>query len=234
MLEALNKLSGTNKLLLGFLLVVAVIILITVVPGVIPKSPEGKYDRDRFNIARGANVYIAGYPPGVARTRVSHIELGVHPTYALKNSGVSESLKASDVGNDAITTLGSAETNPTAGKEYAGIPSWDDNGDGKRAAGKLPLYHVNASPAPAVDHWNTTVVTVKDVEYVVDSRDWFLDLDLLVSKGYLDAVPESASPDNSATGTGSYSWYVDPAGDIKSMLYSFPKPETDGFKHVYP
>mgnify|MGYP000206264366 CR=1 FL=1 len=103
-------------------------------------------------------------------------------------------------------------------------------GDVAREVARL----LGEDPPPAADHWNTTTVTVDDADYVVDSRDWFVDVDVLVKKEYLTEVPASVSPDNSQSGTGSYSWYVDEDGELKSMLYSYPRPETDGFQEVYP
>ena len=59
-------------------------------------------------------------------------------------------------------------------------------------------------------------------------------MDMLVKRGYFTEVPASASLDNSVSGTGSYSWYIDEDGKVKSMLFRNPKPETDGFQNVYP
>ena len=52
--------------------------------------------------------------------------------------------------------------------------------------------------------------------------------------GFLKKVPSSASADNSAAGKGSYSWYVDENNEVKSMLYAAPRPETAGYRDVYP
>ena len=34
--------------------------------------------------------------------------------------------------------------------------------------------------------------------------------------------------------TGSYSWYVDEDGEIKSLLYRYPVPPSGGYQDVYP
>ena len=68
----------------------------------------------------------------------------------------------------------------------------------------------------------------------MDSRDWFVDFDMLVKEGFIKSVPKSASPDNSTGGTGSYSWYVDDDGDVKSLLYSFPTRDWGGYRDIYP
>ena len=237
MLQVLSQASGTVKLLIVVTAIIIVIILSFIIPNMLPKSSESRYNIDKDLITIKVNVHIAGYPADVVKQRQSFqsVTLGIHPTYALSNGGINKNLKLSDVGNDVVTSLGTAESNPTSGKEYSGTPSWvDGDGDGKRSPGKLPLYHSGVSPTPNVDHWTTTVVNVKNTEYVVDSRDWFINMDLMIKRGYLDELPASASPDNSVSGTGSYSWYIDEDDNVKSMLFSNPKPETDGFQNVYP
>ena len=78
-------------------------------------------------------------------------------------------------------------------------------------------------------------MTIDGIDYVVDSRDWFIDIDLLVNKGYLNKIPLSISSDNTLdTANGSYSWYIDSSGEVKSMLYSKPTEKTNGFQGVYP
>ena len=234
--------KGLTGVAIGLIAVVAVVVVgvgATVVPGLLPKSGEQRYDQDRHDITRAVLVHTSGYHPRIARTgaqqRAVEALLNVYPTFAMKYLGSNEALEEADVGNEPITNLGSVQTNPTAGRERAATPSWEDvDGDGKRSPGNEPLYYEHASPEPTADHWNTTSVTVKDVDYVVDSRDWFINLDMLVDKGYLDELPESASPDNSATGKGSYSWYVDENFEVKSMLYTRPTADTDGFHALYP
>ena len=237
MLQVLNQASGTVKLMVVVAQIIIGIVLYFTVPNILPKSSEQKYEIDRKLITTKVNVYLAGYPPKVVNQRQSYdsVTLGIHPNYALANGGIANNLKLSDVGNDVITTLGTLESNPTSGKEQSATPSWvDGDGNGERAPGELPLYHGDVSANLNIDHWTTTVVNVKNTEYVVDSRDWFIDMDMLLKRGYFTEIPASASLDNSVSGTGSYSWYIDEDGKVKSMLFRNPKPETDGFQNVYP
>ena len=234
--------KGLTGLVITLVVVVAVVVVgagALVVLGLLPKSGEERYNQDRHDISRAVLVHSSGYHPkrvaGGALIRAPEARLNVYPTFARENLGNNEALEEDEVGNEAITSLGRPQTNPTGAKKRSGTPSWEDvDGDGQRRPGGEPLYYEHASPEPTVDHWNTTSVTVKEVDYVVDSRDWFINMDELVEKDYLDELPESASPDNSATGRGSYSWYVDENGEVRSMLYSYPRPDKDGFQAVYP
>ena len=148
--------------------------------------------------------------------------------------GSEAALKEEDAGNDEIVGL-LLESHPGGSKLQGGTPVWEDgDGDGIRNPANEKLFYHKAVPVPAMDHWDTTPITVNEVDYVVDSRDWFIDFDSLVKREYIKAVPESASPDNSASGTGSYSWYVDENFQVKSMLYQKPTVGTDGFQGIYP
>lgn len=159
-----------------------------------------------------------------------------YPSFANAHKGTQAALEEAAVGNDEIAVLGAAQTNPTGGFRQTGTPSWEDvDGDGGRASGKEKLFYHNADPPPTVDHWNTTTVVHKDTAYVVDSRDWFIDLDMPVERRFLKEIPGSASPDNTVNGIGSYSWYIDENAEVRIMLYSYPVAEnTGGFQDLYP
>lgn len=80
--------------------------------------------------------------------------------------------------------------------------------------------------------WYVDKVKFQAVDHVVDSRDYFIDFDLLVKAGLLQGVPESASPDNGGgTTTGSYSWYVKDSGQVESLLYFLPS-NGDAFRVI--
>ena len=88
----------------------------------------------------------------------------------------------------------------------------------------------------------TTQVQGHIAPWLVDSRDWFIDFDELVEKHFLDSVPKSASQDNAPrfpesareSYEGSYSWYVNENGQVKSLYYYYPVPENTGYQGVYP
>ena len=70
------------------------------------------------------------------------------------------------------------------------------------------------------------------VDHAIDSRDYFIDFRLLVDVGLLQAVPESASPDNGGGSTsGSYNWYVKDSGAVSSLLF-FLHSNGDAFRVI--
>ena len=227
-------------------LIAALIVVVNAGVFIIPnvfKSGEARYKEDRAEIDKAVRMHLTGLSPTVIK-RVSVMAgqakgagdlMDRYPSWAMAKLGNSAALQEEDAGSEEITSLSQLETNPVGSKNRSATPVWEDvDGDGQRNTSDEKLFYHNASPEPAVDHWNTTTVTYQEVDYVVDSRDWLLDFDSMVKKGHLRKVPGSASRDNSVTGTGSYSWYVDENGKLKSLLYSYPRPETDGFQELYP
>ena len=217
---------------------VVVVVLTVTVPKLIPKSPEELYDADRTLVRETVLLSITGYSAKpikyMSANRFSDEEKNKYPSWARVRLGTRLAMKEADAGSDEITTL-VMESHPGGSKNQGGTPVWEDgDGDGLRNPVNEKLFYHKASPEPEVDHWNTTPITVKGVDYVVNSRDWFIDFDSLVDREYIDLVPESASPDNSVNGTGSYSWYVDENFQVKSVLYRQPTADTDGFQGVYP
>lgn len=121
---------------------------------------------------------------------------------------------------------GSPTWNPLGGTQGADLTystAWEDvNNDGVRSATSTSL-----------DKWNSTTSTRNSVNYQTDPRYYFIDFEVLVTKGLLSKVPESASSDNKTSGTntgdytGSYIWYVNDKGQVKSLYKEFP--DTAGF-----
>lgn len=117
------------------------------------------------------------------------------------------------------TALSAPLWNPLGGTQGANLSAgsvWSDNGDGVRTI----------TPTSS-ETWATVGVQFGGVTYQVDPRYYFIDFELLVKRGYLGAVPKSASPDNkpagsSTTYTGSYSWYIDLKGKVQSIYFYFP------------
>ena len=66
----------------------------------------------------------------------------------------------------------------------------------------------------------------------MDTRDYIIDMTMLTGKALIDGVPSSASSDNG--GTGSYIYYIDANGKVKTLLYTFPTSAKTGFQDVYP
>ena len=220
------------------------------VPDLLPRSAEGRYVADKEKIELAVLGHRTGYPGkplaggGYGRRTLRSalggdqagrgLFFGLHPTFAEDRRGTKDALKQDDVTFDEITSLAGVAVNPVGGSR-GGTPLWEDvDGDGVRNAASEKLFYEGASPT--VDHWNTTTVVEFDgtAEFVVDSRDWFIDMVRLIEREFLDRLPASASPDNHPEGLGSYSWYIDEEGNVDSLLYGAPTPDSTGFRSVYP
>ena len=78
-------------------------------------------------------------------------------------------------------------------------------------------------------------VNREGTNYITDSRDYFIDFTKLVDEGLLEKAPTSASMDNvGGSETGSYSWYVDKSGRVKSLPFFYPVSDQTGYQAVYP
>jgi type II secretory pathway pseudopilin PulG len=119
--------------------------------------------------------------------------------------------------------------NPLGGRQGADLSAaWaDGDDDGVRDID-------GSSP----DSWTTVSITKGSKTYFVDARYYFVDFEALVTSGFLEAVPSSASADNMPEGSsksysGSYAWYLDADGRVQS-LYTF-LPTTQGYESgVFP
>jgi prepilin-type N-terminal cleavage/methylation domain-containing protein len=127
--------------------------------------------------------------------------------------------------------------NPLGGTQ-GGSPEWIDDGSGIRDALEEELLDDDAKSVNEPG-WHVVIVNREGTDYIVDSRDYFIDFDKLVAGGYLEEVPKSASTDNMPSAsissyTGSYSWYVDANGRVESLLLFFPESDQTGFQDAYP
>ena len=95
--------------------------------------------------------------------------------------------------NTWVSTDLSTPLNPFRGIK-GGEPMWRDDGDGDR--GEENLNSEKNSLASSGTGWFVRTVELQSVEYVVDTRDYFIDFTKLVDEGLLKEVPDSASPDN--------------------------------------
>ena len=126
--------------------------------------------------------------------------------------------------------------NPLGGTRGAS-PVWVDDENGVRDVPDEEFLHDEDDPSSR--GWHVVVVNREGVDYIVDSRDFFIDFNKLADLGYLDEVPASASTDNQSAGSnrtleGPYSWYVDKDGNVRSILFSFPESNKTGFQDVFP
>jgi len=72
--------------------------------------------------------------------------------------------------------------------------------------------------------WYVDKVSFQSKDFAVDSRNYFIDFDLLVKAGLLQKTPDSASRDNGGgeDSRGSYSWFVTESGQVESLFFFFP------------
>ena len=119
--------------------------------------------------------------------------------------------------------------NPLGGRQGADLSSaWHDGDDDE----------VRDIGSSSPDSWTTVQVTKGNKTYFVDARYYFIDFETLVSAGFLQSVPASASADNTPDGSsttydGSYGWYLDNNNKVRS-LYSF-LPSSQGYESgVFP
>ena len=137
--------------------------------------------------------------------------------------------------NDNAGQTTSITGNPLGGTQ-GGAPKWIDDDNGIRDNDEEAL---NDEDDEDVTGWHVATVDREGTDYLADSRDYFVDFDALVAKGFLTQVPESASPDNKAPGStnaynGSYSWYVNEFGVVETVLFFFPESQNTGFLDAYP
>ena len=121
--------------------------------------------------------------------------------------------------------------NPLGGTQ-GGNPKWVDDADGIRESAEDDL---NDEDSVTASGWYVATIIREGTTYIADSRDYFIDFTRLVDTGLLEKAPTSASIDNlGGSDTGSYSWYVDKSGRVKSLPFFFPESSRTGFQAVYP
>ncbi|MBI4220162.1 MAG: type II secretion system protein [Chloroflexi bacterium] len=142
-----------------------------------------------------------------------------------------------DTSNTSTTT--SSQSLVDDGSPFDGTDFWNPLGgtQGADLTYSTAWVDVNAdgvrtTASTSADRWNSATSTRNAVNYQTDPRYYFIDFEVLVTKGLLGKVPESASSDNkpsggTATYTGSYIWYVDDKGQVQSLYKEFP--DTKGF-----
>ena len=229
-----NRIAPDSK---GFTLIELVVVIsilgilaaiaVPAITSYLGSAKERAYHADRDRIQLAVDAYLS-HPANerfVGRRQ--------YPTFAKQNAGTASAILKADVPTGtAVTGLGVADSNPAGGTQ-GGDPSWEDkDGDGLRNTTGEELWAETATPTG--EHWNTSDVSRGSTDYVVDSRDWFIDFGELVVAGLLDEVPASASRDNDNGADGSYSWYVDANGRAESFFYFFPTSANKGYQEVYP
>jgi len=211
--------------ILGILVAIAV----PVISGYLGTSKEQAYIAEQKMVQVAVDGYFAS--PDNQR----HLGKRQYPTFAKTNAGIVNALHDLLVfGSTApIEISGSTSTNPVGGTE-GGFPLWQDrDGDGtRRNPESEPLYLPEAND-DSEDQWKAQFITLSSGRiYVIDTRDYLINFDELVKAGLLDETPRSASADHG--GTGSYSWFVDPEGKVRSLYFFYPTLENQAYQEVFP
>jgi prepilin-type N-terminal cleavage/methylation domain-containing protein len=210
--------------ILGILAAIAV----SLITNYLSDSRTRAYEADVVSIQAAVDSYLT------SASNVKYIGKRQYPIKGQDQTGTLNTWTATD-SSTALTSPG----NPNRGTA-GGQPTWRDaDANGTRDGTEDNLNAEQQSLSTTFGGWAVVQVTRQGTNYAVDSRDFFVDFDKLVTAGYMDKVPGSASTDNKPTGSantysGSYSWYVDSAGKVKSLFYFYPTTSNTGYQSVHP
>ena len=249
-------LGHTSKDQKGFTLIELVVVIailgvmaaiaVPMVNNFLASSKEQAYIADTATIQAAVDAYYSS--PGNERV------LGRRQYPIFGADKFNDNFVFPDSTSVADTIVPPLAGNPLGGTQ-GGSPLWSDgdvssggdSGNGIRdaatgtaTASELKDEVLNDEDAlvasdPTVLGWYVAVVKRETTDYIVDSRDYFIDFQTLVDKRLLEKPPASASPDNAGSNaTGSYSWYVDSLGTVRSLYYFFPESDQTGFQTVFP
>ena len=225
-MKLFNNSGQRGFTLIELIVVIAILgtlsaIAVPLVTSYLSNSKERAYDAEQSKIQAAVNLYYG------AKDNSRFIGKRVYPVLG-KDQTDKASLNTQTVTLNMVDDRLPFETSTaglwspnggTEGADLAATSVWvDDSSDGVRDIG---------SSAGSADSWNTVEVTRSGSTYYVDPRYYLVDFDALVDGGFLQDVPTSASEDNKPVGssnsyTGSYIWYVDDRGTVKSLYMEFP------------
>jgi prepilin-type N-terminal cleavage/methylation domain-containing protein len=182
--------------LIELVVVIAIIgilaaIAVPLITNYLSDSRQRAYEGETAAIQAAVDSYL---------TSVSNVKfLGKRqlPIKGMDQTGTLNTWTAAD-SSTSLTSPG----NPVRGTA-GGTPAWrDTNSDGSRdTSTENNLNAEQQSLANTYGGWAVVKVTRQSIDYVVDTRDYFIDFDKLVTGGYMDKVPGSGSLDNKPTGT---------------------------------
>ena len=180
-------------------------------------------ERDRFQVSIDAfysspsNVKFQGRRqyPIIGRGQTDKASLSVQNS---TSSDIVDDGSPFDAVNSSTST---ALWNRVGGTQGADLSAkWTDGDtDGSRTIG--------SGGTGSSDTWTTVAVTKGGKTSYTDPRYYLIDFEILVTNGLIDGIPESASPDNKPSAStetydGSYAWYVDDKGKVKSLDRQLP------------
>jgi prepilin-type N-terminal cleavage/methylation domain-containing protein len=178
------------------------------------RSKERAFNTDVALIQSAIDAYFT------SPSNVRHLGLRQYPLIGFTSSGTLDTW----IDANSSAALTPKPLNPFKGAK-GGEPKWRDTSpsDGLRSASEENLNAEAQTIAGTPPGWYVVKKSLEGVDYVADSRDYFIDFTQLISAGLLKKVPTSVSTDNpGGSVTGSYSWYVDPDGVVNALLVFFP------------
>lgn len=123
-------------------------------------------------------------------------------------------------------------SNPFLGSS-GGFPKWVDDGDNKRDQSTENILNDEDSTLDQFG-WHVSTITYLTNTYYVDSRDYLINFDLLINM--FRSYPKSAAQENcpTTTCTGSYIYFIDKNGTVKTLLAELPIESKTGFQNIFP
>jgi prepilin-type N-terminal cleavage/methylation domain-containing protein len=177
------------------------------------RSKERAFNTDLALVQSAVDAFVT------SPDNVRHLGLRQYPLIGFSSSGTLNTWVDANTDTNLTKPL-----NPFKGAK-GGEPKWRDASpsDGLRSGSEEKLNAEAETIAGSGSGWYVVKKTLEGVDYVVDSRDYFVDFKQLVAAGLLKKVPASVSTDNpGGTVTGSYSWYVDADGVVNALMVFFP------------
>lgn len=193
---------------IGILAIISSVVVVSIV-GKLGASRQEAWNTDREKIQVAVDSFYSDPKNDRFRGKKQYPILGIASSTGTRNRWVD---------TDSDTNL-TKPKNPLRGAR-GGTPVWRDGGDAERNEENLNAEAETL--AGSGSGWYVAKVRRNGRDFAVDSRDFFINFDLLVNKKFLHEIPNSASPDNKTGLTGSYSWYIDENGRVQSLFYYFP------------
>ncbi len=180
------------------------------------ESPRAAYEAEQERIQQAVDAFFSDPNNETYQGKRQYPLNGREKIFLFHGDVTVPTLELIDNG-DPFTTA--SLFNPVAGTVGAALGTkWTDDGDGTRT--------ISASSG---DTWATVDVSEpgNPGTSFTDPRYFFIDLETLVNEGFLLEMPKSASPDNKPTWAvreydGSYIWYLNDRGEVKSLLSRDP------------